>query len=205
MGLVMDLVAGDSREILLAVAVDDLAAFDDRGRFPAHLSFGGSIDPTWLDLFSQAARAVTAATTRVTSSRHARSSMARDGVDRTVERIDPRLDHAIARLDDHELDAIAGRWIDLLEEELGELAREEKPSVRVFATQIVDFARTRGPRAPPSSSPGRCRRPVVAVASGALGRAAPARTRPRTVRAERRPDLSHGSVRPAVEMDQVVP
>ena len=59
MGLVMDLVAGDSREILLAVAVDDLAAFEDPARFPAHLSFGGAIDPTWLDLFSQAVRAVT--------------------------------------------------------------------------------------------------------------------------------------------------
>ena len=59
MGLVMDLVAGESREILLAVAVDDLAAFEDQARFPAHLSFGGAIDPTWLDLFSQAARAVT--------------------------------------------------------------------------------------------------------------------------------------------------
>ena len=43
--------------------------------------------------------------------------------------------------DDRQLDAIAGRWIDLLEDELGELAREEKPSVRKFATQIVEFAR----------------------------------------------------------------
>ena len=59
MGLVMDLVAGDSREILLAVAVDDLASFGDRTRFPAHLAFGGAVDPTWLDLFSQAARGVT--------------------------------------------------------------------------------------------------------------------------------------------------
>ena len=55
----MDLVAGDSREILLAVAMDDLASFDDRGRYPAHLTFGGAIDPTWLDLFSAAVRSVT--------------------------------------------------------------------------------------------------------------------------------------------------
>ena len=148
MGLVMDLVAGDSREILLAVAVDDLVAFEDIRRFPAHLSFGGSIDPTWLDLFSQAARAVTGRDDPV-DFLEARTEL--DGPDgdgtRTVERIDRDWVGAIARLDDRELDAIAGRWIDLLEEELGELAREEKPSVRVFATQIVDFAR-RADRAP---------------------------------------------------------
>jgi hypothetical protein len=148
MGLVMDLVAGDSRDILLAVAVDDLIAFEDARRFPAHLSFGGSIDPTWLDLFSQAARAVTGRDEPV-DFLEARTEL--DGPDgdgtRTVERIDPGWITAVARLDDHQLDAIAGRWIDLLEDELGELAREEKPSVRQFATQIVDFAR-RADRAP---------------------------------------------------------
>jgi hypothetical protein len=142
MGLVMDLVAGDSRQILLAVAVDDLAAFDDRARFPAHLSFGGSIDPTWLDLFSQAARAVSGrddpmdfleARTELDGPGH--------GGERTVERIDRDWITSVARLEDRQLDAIAGRWIDLLEDELGELAREEKPSVRQFATQIVEFAR----------------------------------------------------------------
>jgi len=148
MGLVMDLVAGDSREILLAVAVDDLVAFEDRRRFPAHLSFGGSIDPTWLDLFSQAARGVTGGDDPVDflGARTERDGPG-DAAGRTVERIDPGWITAVARLDDHQLDAIAGRWIDLLEEELGELAREEKPSVRVFATQIVDFAR-RADRAP---------------------------------------------------------
>ena len=148
MGLVMDLVAGESRDILLAVAVNDLVAFEDARRFPAHLSFGGSIDPTWLDLFSQAVRAVTGRDDPV-DFLEARTEL--DGPDgdgtRTVERIDRDWVGAIARLDDRELDAIAGRWIDLLEEELGELAREEKPSVRVFATQIVEFAR-RADRAP---------------------------------------------------------
>ena len=142
MGLVMDLVAGESRDILLAVAVNDLVAFEDARRFPAHLSFGGSIDPTWLDLFSQAVRAVTGRDDPV-DFLEARTEL--DGPDgdgtRTVERIDRDWVGAIARLDDRELDAIAGRWIDLLEDELGHLAREEKPSVRIFAGQIVDFAR----------------------------------------------------------------
>jgi hypothetical protein len=148
MGLVMDLVAGDSREILLAVAVDDLVAFEDERRFPAHLSFGGAIDPTWLDLFSQAVRAVTGRDEPI-DFLEARTELDGPGEDaaRTVERIDPAWITAIAMLGDHELDAIAGRWIDLLEDELGELAREEKPSIRKFATQIVDFAR-RADRAP---------------------------------------------------------
>ena len=48
---------------------------------------------------------------------------------------------AIARLDDRDLDAITGRWIDLLEEDLGALPREEKPAIRKFAGDIVEFAR----------------------------------------------------------------
>src|SRR5262245_1396129 len=142
MGLVMDLVAGDSREILLAVAVDDVAAFDDQARFRAHLTFGGAIDPTWLDLFSQAARAVTNSDDPV-DFLEARTELdgPGDAGERTVERIDPGWITAVAMLDDRQLDAIAGPWIDLLEDELGEVAREEKPSIRKFATQIVDFAR----------------------------------------------------------------
>jgi hypothetical protein len=138
----MDLVAGDSREILLAVAVDDLASFDDRARFPAHLAFGGAIDPTWLDLFSQAARAVTGRDDPV-DFLEARTELdgPGDAGERTVERIDPAWVSSVAMLEDRQLDAIVGRWIDLLEEELGELAREEKPSMRTFAGQIVDFAR----------------------------------------------------------------
>lgn len=142
MGLVMDLVAGDSREILLAVAMDDLASFDDRGRFPAHLSFGGAIDPTWLDLFSQAVRTVSGRD-EPRDFLDARAELDGPGEagDRTVERIDPTWIDAIARLDDRDLDAVTGRWIDLLEDDLGALPREEKPSIRTFARQIVDFAR----------------------------------------------------------------
>ena len=142
MGLVMDLVAGDSREILLAVAMDDLASFDDRGRFPAHLTFGGAIDPTWLDLFSAAVRTVTGRDDP-SDFLDARIELdgPGDGGERTVERIDPDWVSAIAMLGDRDIDAVTGHWIDLLEEELGELPREEKPTVRIFARQIVDFAR----------------------------------------------------------------
>jgi hypothetical protein len=142
MGLVMDLVAGDSREILLVVAVDDLASFDDRSRFPAHLTFGGAIDPTWLDLFSEAIRSALGRD-EPRDFLDARTELdgPGDGGGRTVERIDPTWITAIARLSDRDIDAVTGRWIDLLEDELGDLPREEKPSIRTFARQIVDFAR----------------------------------------------------------------
>lgn len=138
----MDLVAGDSREILLVVATDDLASFGDRGRFPAHLSFGGAIDPTWLDLFSQAIRTVlNRDEPRDFLDARAELDGPGEAGDRTVERIDPTWIGAVARLEDRDLDAITGRWIDLLEEDLGVLPREEKPSIRKFAGDIVEFAR----------------------------------------------------------------
>jgi hypothetical protein len=143
MGLVMDLVAGDSREILLAVAMDELASFDDPTRFAAHLTFGGAIEPTWLDLFSQAIR-TTLGRDEPSDFLDARAELdgPGDAGERTVERIDPTWIDAVARLDDRDLDAVTGSWIDLLEEELGELPREEKPSIRTFARQIVEFARS---------------------------------------------------------------
>ena len=47
----------------------------------------------------------------------------------------------IARLADRDVDAVAGRWIDLVEEDLGELPRDEKPWIRQLAGEIVRFAR----------------------------------------------------------------
>ena len=55
----MDLVAGDATEILMVIGLDDLAALDDARRFTAHLALGSGLDPTWLDLFAEAARSVT--------------------------------------------------------------------------------------------------------------------------------------------------
>ena len=142
MGLVMDLVAGRQKEILLAVATDDLAAFADQSRFEAHLTFGGMIEPTWLDLFSQAARSVT---NRDDPIDFLEARMELDGPadpgGRTVERVDAGWITSIAMLDDRDLDAVTGAWIDLLEDEIGGLPREEKPSIRKFAQDIVAFAR----------------------------------------------------------------
>jgi hypothetical protein len=142
MGALMDLVAGNAREILLAISIDDWAAFDDRTRFDAHLSLGGGLDPTWLDFFSEAIRKVTGGE-GPSDFIDARLELDEPGDvgDRVVERVDPAWIEAVARLADREVDAIAGGWVDLVEEELGFLPREEKPWIRQLAGDIVAFAR----------------------------------------------------------------
>ena len=145
MAALMDLVAGDAREILLAIAIEDWAAFDDRTRFDAHLALGGGLDPTWLDLFAEAIRTVTSSDgpTDFIDARHELDGPG-DAIDRVVERVDPAWIDAVAGLSDRHIDAIAGRWVDLVEEELGFLPREEKPWIRQLAGDIVQFARAAG-------------------------------------------------------------
>ncbi|HEX5590754.1 MAG TPA: hypothetical protein VFX65_10735 [Candidatus Limnocylindrales bacterium] len=142
MGFLMDLVAGDSREILLAISVDDWAGFDDPDRFDGHVALGGAMDPTWLDRFSEAVRTVTGAD-EPADFIDARRELDGPGDigERTVERVDPSWITAIARVGDRDIDAIAGRWIELLEEEIGALPREEKPWIRQVAGDLVAFAR----------------------------------------------------------------
>jgi hypothetical protein len=148
MGTLMDLVAGDGREILLAISVDDLDGLSDPDRFDAHLPLGAGLDPTWLDSFSEAVRTVAGGDGPIDFLDARRELDGPDDVgERTIERVDPGWIGAIARVTDRDVDAIAGRWIDLLEEELGELPREEKPWIRELAGSIVRFCR-RADRSP---------------------------------------------------------
>jgi hypothetical protein len=142
MSALMDLVAGDEREILLAISVDDWAGFDDRGRFDAHLSLGGGLDPTWLDLFAEAIRTVTGddGPSDFLDARRELDGPS-EASDRVIERVDPAWIEAVARLGDERVDAVAGKWVDLIEEELGMLPREEKPWIRQLAGDLVGFAR----------------------------------------------------------------
>ena len=152
----MDLVAGEAPDILLVIGTDDLAAFDDRRRFTAHLALGSGLDPTWLDLFAEAARTVTGADGPADFI-DARLELEApgDGDDRAIERVDPTWISAVAMIADGDLDGIAGRWIELVEDELGALPREEKPWIRDLAGRIVSSAAR--PTAPPTScSRGRC-------------------------------------------------
>jgi len=139
----MDLIAGDLQEILLVIGLDDLDALDDPRRFRAHLSLGGGLDPTWLDLFSEAARVVTASTEPpdLIDARIEIDGPSEASGERTIERIEPSWISAVARVPDSSIDSIAGHWIDLVEEELGELPREEKPWIRQLAGQVVAFCR----------------------------------------------------------------
>jgi len=119
-----------------------VAAFDDPDRFVAHLPLGGGLDPTWLDLFSEAVRSVTGSD-EPTDFLDARAEIPDAGemVERIVERVDVDWIEAVGRVPDDQVDALAGRWIGLLEEELGLLPREEKPWIRDLAGRIVQFSR----------------------------------------------------------------
>jgi len=138
----MDLIAGDAREIVLALSIDDTSAFDDGDRFVAHLPLGGGLDPTWLDLFSEAVRSVTG-NDDCSDFLDARSELegALEG-ERIVDRVDRAWVEQVAAIPDAQLGALAGRWIELLEEELGLLPREEKPWIRDLAGRIVVFSRS---------------------------------------------------------------
>ena len=102
----MDLIAGDAREILLVIEFDDLLAFDDASRFAAHLSLGGGLDPTWLDLFAEAARVVTGSgePSDLLDARMELDGPGDAGDDRTIERIDPTWISAVARVPDTSID-----------------------------------------------------------------------------------------------------
>jgi hypothetical protein len=143
MGSLMDLVAGDARDIVLVLAIDDVAALDDTDRFVAHLPLGGGLDPTWLDLFAEAVRSVTG-NDDPTDFLDARVELegATPSVERIIDRVDPEWIETVAQVPDDLLGPLAGRWIELLEEELGLLPREEKPWIRDLAGRIVTFSRS---------------------------------------------------------------
>ena len=112
MGSLMDMIAGDQRDIVLALSVEDIAAFSDPDRFTAHLSLGGGLDPTWLDMFSEAVRDTTGLPDPI-DFLDARTEV--DGTaattERIVERVDPGWVAAVAAVPDDQLGAVAGRWI----------------------------------------------------------------------------------------------
>lgn len=142
MGNRMELIAGRAPDVVLLVGTDDRVALRDPDRFDAYLSLSGGMDPTWLDLFAEAIRTVTGGDTP-SDLIDARIELgpSADDATITVERIEPGWVSAVASVRDASLDAIAGRWIDRLEEEIGDLPGEEKPWIRELAGQIVGFCR----------------------------------------------------------------
>jgi hypothetical protein len=144
MGTRMELVAGDVSEILGVIESGDRAALADPKRFAAYLSLSGGMDPTWLDLFAESARVATD-TDAPTDFIDARIELGvagdSSGSERTVERVDPTWVSAVAGIPETSLGALAGRWIDRLEDEFGALPRDEKPWIRELAGRVVAFCR----------------------------------------------------------------
>jgi hypothetical protein len=140
----MELVAGDMTQILGILESDDRAALADPKRFAAYLSLSGGMDPTWLDLFAESARVATdldAPTDFIDARIELGVAGNANGSERTVERVDPTWISAVAAIPDASLGALAGRWIDRLEDEFGELPRDEKPWIRELTGRVVAFCR----------------------------------------------------------------
>ena len=147
MGVVMDLVAGDAREILLAIGVDDWAGLRDPTRFEGHLSLGGRMDPQWLDLLADAVRDVTGSGGPGSFSEACLDlddrvlTRLRGSVERTVERVDPHWIEDLALVPDRALDAVAARWIELINLEECDVDADDKPMIRSVTGDLVAFCR----------------------------------------------------------------
>jgi hypothetical protein len=144
----MDLVAGDAREILLAISVDDWVGLRDRGRFHAYISLGGGMDPVWLDLFSRAVRDVVGSASPGSFRDAAcplesrpQNSLSHLG-DRTIERVDPHWIDEVAALPDDRVARVAARWIELIDAEICEVEPDEKPMLRALTGDLIDFCRS---------------------------------------------------------------
>src|SRR5688572_6567455 len=113
MGHRMELVAGDATDILLVIGTDDREALRDAARFRAYLSLSGGMDPTWLDLFADAARTATEldAPSDFLDARVELEGPSAEDQALVVERVDPIWISAVARVPDVALDRLAGRWI----------------------------------------------------------------------------------------------
>ena len=131
------------RRSSMAIGLDDLAALDDRGRFAAHLALGGGLDPTWLDLFAEAVRAVTGgdgpadfidARLELDGARRRRrphDRAGRPGLDHD-RRDDPR------RTTSTRSPGAGSTWS---RRSSAALPREEKPWIRDLAGRLVAFCR----------------------------------------------------------------
>ncbi len=142
MSALMDLVAGDTREILLAISVDDWEGLRDPRRFSAHLSLGGGLDPLWLDLFAESAREITGLAEPESFSDACYPLEGPGDVgDRTVERVDRDWLEAVALVPPDCIDHLAGHWIELIAREERDVDPEEKPMLRSLAASLIEFAR----------------------------------------------------------------
>ena len=129
--------------ILLAIALDDFASLDDATRFDAHLALGGGLDPSWLDRFAEAIRSVTGAAGPGPFTAACEPIAGPSDIgERTVERVERAWLRAVAHLGDTKLDAVAGRWVELLDADFGEPLEAEawRAVVRTLADRMSAHA-----------------------------------------------------------------
>ena len=137
----MELFAGDAREILAVLATADVGGAREHQHVRAHLPLSGGWHPTCLGAFA-AAGGGALDSDAPSDFIDARIELGGDRESLTVERVEPGWISAVARIPDSSIDAVAGRWIDRLEEEIGILPAEEKPWIRELAGDVVAFCRT---------------------------------------------------------------
>jgi hypothetical protein len=135
----LELVAGDPRELVVALAVGDRAALADPERVAAFLPLG-DLDPSWLDALSEAIGDVGGR--RVTSFRSGLRPLP-DRLARSVEDeiwlVDPRWLNAVAAVADEAVAAVARGWLVRLG--MAEPSGSDLALATELATAIVRFAR----------------------------------------------------------------
>ena len=153
MSALMDLVAGDAREILLAHRGRRLGRRSTIGRGSTPTSsLGGGLDPTWLDLFTEAVRTVTGGDEPdATSSMPGASSTGRASwpSGRSSGSIRPGSARSPGSRD-HDVDAVAGPLDRPRRGGAGRPAARGEAVDPAAAGEIVRFARAadRSPRRP---------------------------------------------------------
>ena len=136
----MELIAGEVQDILVALGTAEIGPPSTASGSRPTCRSVAAIDPTWLDLFAESARITTDSATP-TDFIDARIELGAEEAAADHRTGRPGLDQLVARLSDSVIDAVTGRWIDRIEEEIGELPREEKPWIREMAGQVVGFCR----------------------------------------------------------------
>jgi hypothetical protein len=141
--MLIDLVAGDAREILLAIAVDDRDTFDDRRRFDAHLALDAGDDLDWLDLFAAAARDATGRSTpaALSDSMQAPRGLPSAATERDVARVEGAWVSAVGAVPHDLLGAVAGRWVELLGSEGYAAGEPDEAVFEAVARELVAFCR----------------------------------------------------------------
>ena len=139
----MDLVAGDAQEILLAIGTRRPGRRSTiGGGSPAHVALGGGLDPTWLDLFAEAARSVIGRDGPRTSSTPGSSSTdrarTRTGDRARRSRLDRRPSRASRSARSTRSPRAGSTWS---RRSSASSPRDEKPWIRDLAGELVAFCR----------------------------------------------------------------